>query len=114
MNHISTDVKKTYDIVIGEAVSRTDIVDSFTLGANLDPQKSKNVVFDIDTALKGNAFQKSIQINGESNCDITFKIGTRYILFVDKDFKVIGCSYSGAFEQALYTEIIRHLMQNKK
>ena len=121
MTPIAWHVSSSYDIVIGEALERTDSLTEteqmrLNNGLSVDRTASRNVVFRIDSALKGNIVDKTMRIYGSTNCDMKFKVGTKYILFLDQSLKVMRCSYSEIFDHdsVTYSNVKRYLAMDEQ
>lgn len=116
-------VVQTEYIVVGEVQAQlTDITEEpdsiihddrmVTVVANLP---IRDVAFRIDSLLKGDDLESTIEIHSMgSNCDRTFKIGERYLLFlvkIDDHFQVRVCSYSEKFDpnSETYQELSKYL-----
>ena len=121
MTPIKWHVSDAYDIVIGEAIMRTDSLSIddkiiIKIGIAVDTLKSQNVIFKVDTTLKGNISDLLIQFQGFNNCDIHFKIGFKYILFLNQSLEVIRCSYSEVLDRTstTYASVMNFMNMDKE
>lgn len=104
----------SYDIIIGDVVSRKDTVSLqdrqlIKSGIPVDTNTTKNISFRITNKLKGNIRDSIIEFKGSSNCDFTFRLGKKYLLFIDNKQQVKHCSYSEIFNMNsdVYVEILK-------
>lgn len=120
MTPLKWHVYNSYDIIIGkvemvkDTLSNEDKINNATSLKSYE-DISEYIIFQIDTSLKDNFKETSIEFIQTHYCDFKFKQGQKYILFINESHRVISCSYSSKIQDSskILYEINQYLSLNK-